>query len=294
MGFEVRTIEDIPPALRSITDLEKRVIYIPQRNELRTRQARKAILQTLAGFVLGHDGRTSPGPEAESEFLRHRRESAYFASAVLMPQRALQTVLTQARDNHDLSPEDLRELFYTDYAMAAHRLANLATVHLDIRTHLVVSDQEGYVLKAYQNDGVPFPRDDDGGTEAQRLCREWAARTVFDSPDRFALHYQYTDTSTGTYFCSTYVEPDGAGNAVTFGVGFADSRFMRGRETTNHRQSRCPDQPCCRVPDPELNRKWKSRMLVSPRTQAAIVGLLAPDPRPRLDLAEIYEVLERQ
>lgn len=289
LGYQVRAVEDIPPSLRSITDLDRKVIYIPQRNELRTRQARKAILQTLAGFMLGHTESSE-----ESQFLRQRRESAYFASAVLMPERALVPVLLQARDQRDLSVEDLRELFYTDYVMAAHRLANLATRHLAVRTHLAVSDQEGFVRKAYQNDGAPFPRDEEGGVEAQRLCREWSARAVFGSADRFALHYQFTDTPKGTFFCSTYVEPDGAGNAVTFGVRFADSKLFRGRDTTNHRVSGCPEQPCCRVPDPDLSQKWRDKMLISPRSQAAIVGLLTPDPRPRLDLAEIYNVLEKQ
>ena len=36
-------------------------------------------------------------------------------------------------------------------------MANLATRHLDFRSHLVVSDEEGIALKAYENDGVPFP-----------------------------------------------------------------------------------------------------------------------------------------
>jgi len=287
--FEVRAIEDIPASVRSLTDLENHVIYIPQRNELRTRQARKAILQTLAGFALGHET-----PNDYESFLRNRRESAYFASAVLIPEAAAVPHLRAASEAHDLSIEDLREVFYTTYEMAAHRLANLATKALDLRTHLVVSDQDGIALKAYGNDNVPFPRDDDGGVEAQRLCRHWSARSAAESADRFSLHYQYTHTPNGTFFCSTYLEPEGNGNAITFGVPFRSSKFMRGRETENQKTSACPTGPCCRVPDPELHNRWAGKVVASPRSQTAIVGLLAPDLYPRIDLTELYELLDRQ
>lgn len=287
-GFEIKAVEDVPPSLRSITDLKNRVIYVAQRNELRTRQARKAILQTLGRFVLGH-----AVPSDHAEFLRQRRQTAYFASAVLVPEKAAIPFLTDSRAQRDLSVEDLREVFYVSYETAAHRMSNLATRHLEIRTHLVVSDDEGIALKSYENDGVPFPRDDDGGVEAQRLCREWGARAVFDSADRFSLHYQYTDTPAGTFFCSNYVEPDSGSNAVTFGVGFDDARLLRGRETSNQRSSGCPHGPCCRQPSAEANSKWAGQVIASPRAQARIIGLLSPDPYPSLDLAEIYELVER-
>jgi transcriptional regulator with XRE-family HTH domain/predicted transcriptional regulator len=288
IGFEIRAVEDVPASLRSITDLKNRVIYIAQRNELRTRQARKAILQTLGRFLLGH-----AEPSDHAEFLRQRRETAYFASAVLVPELAAVPFLTDSRARRDLSVEDLREVFYVSYETAAHRLANLATRHLGIRTHLVVSNEEGIAFKAYENDGVPFPRDEDGGVEAQRLCREWAARAVFDSPDRFSLHYQYTDTPDGTFFCSSYVEPDSGSFAVTFGVGFDDARFFRGRETSNQGSSGCPVGSCCRQPAADINSRWSGQVIASPRAQARIIGLLSPDPYPSLDLAEIYEVVER-
>jgi predicted transcriptional regulator len=190
--------------------------------------------------------------------------------------------------------EDLREVFYTSYDMAAHRLANLATHELGFRSHLVVSDRDGVALKAYENDGVPFPRDEEGGVEAQRLCRQWPARTAADSAERFSLHYQYTHTPAGTYFCSTYLEPEGNGNAISFGVPFRSSKFMRGRETENQRTSGCPTGTCCRVPDAGLAGRWAGKVIASPRTQSAIVGLLAPDLYPRVDLSEIYELLDKQ
>ena len=288
LGFEIKSVEDVPSSLRSITDLKNKVIYIAQRNELRTRQARKAILQTLAGFVLGHSE-----PATYDEFLRHRRETAYFASAVLVPEEAAIPFLTDAKRQRDLSVEDLREVFYVSYETAAHRVANLATRRLDFRSHLVVSDEEGIALKAYENDGVPFPRDEDGGVEALRLCREWAARAVFGSSDRFSLHYQYTDTPVGSFFCFTYLEPEPGSHAVTFGVAFDDARYFRGRETVNRRVSSCPDQPCCRTPVGAAAAQWSDRVRASARAHARIVGLLSPDPYPSIDLAEIYEIVER-
>jgi transcriptional regulator with XRE-family HTH domain len=288
-GFEIKPIEDIPASLRSVTDLANKVIYIAQRNELRTRQARKAILQTLARFYLGHDE-----PGNYDEFLRQRRLAAYFAAAVLVPEQPATALLTEARRRRDLSVEDLRELFYVSYPTAAHRMINLATVHLGIQTHLVVSDEEGIALKAYENDGVPFPRDEDGGVEAQRLCREWSARAAFGSTDKFSLHYQYTDTPAGTYFCSTYIDPDpNTAIAVSFGVGFNEAQYMRGRETSNRRRSNCPDGACCRRPVRDLAARWDGQVVASPRAQARIIGMLAPDPYPGLDLAEIYELVER-
>jgi len=166
-------------------------------------------------------------------------------------------------------------------------------MHLGIKSHLVVSDEEGIALKAYENDGVPFPRDDDGGVEAQRLCREWAARAVFGSSDRFSLHYQYTDTPAGSYFCFTYLEPEPGSHAVTFGVGFDDARLFRGRETENRRVSGCPDHQCCRIPAGSMAGQWSGKVVAPPRAHARIVGLLSPDPFPSIDLAEIYGVVDR-
>ena len=42
----------MPTALRAVVDSRSQRIYVAQRNELRTRQARKAVLQTLGARVL--------------------------------------------------------------------------------------------------------------------------------------------------------------------------------------------------------------------------------------------------
>lgn len=287
-GFELIPIEDMPSFARSIIDTANMRIYIAQRNELRTRQARKAVVQTVAGFALGHERETDL-----ATFLRQRMETAYFAAAVLAPEDAVVARLLVAKENHDVDVEDVKELFYVSYEMAAWRTANLLTRHLGIPCHLLVSDVMGGVVKGYANDDVPIPRDEFGGIETQRLCRRWGARMTFDSQERFTTHHQYTDTPAGTYFCTTHIE---AGRepvySVTLGVGFDDARWFRGRDTDNRESSSCPDPACCRAPSPELAEQWSDRVIVSARSQARILGLMAPDPYPDLDIPEVLAVVD--
>jgi XRE family transcriptional regulator, fatty acid utilization regulator len=287
-GFELHPVEDMPSFARSIIDLDHHRVYIAQRDALRTRQARKAVLQTLAGFLLGHE--TDPDLDT---FLRQRVETAYFAAGVLAPEEAVVARLSGAKDNHDIDVEDVKELFYISYEMAAWRTANLATHHLGIKTHVIVSDAMGAVVKAYANDGAPIPRDDHGGMETQRLCRRWGARITFDSAERYGTHHQYTDTPEGTYFCTTHIEAGREpGHAVTVGVPFADARWFRGRETGNRQISTCPDPTCCRTAAPDLQEKWSDKVIVSARSQSRILGLLAPDPYPELDMPEVLDLVE--
>jgi transcriptional regulator with XRE-family HTH domain len=287
-GFEIHPVEDMPSFARSVIDLDHRRVYIAQRDELRTRQARKAVLQTLAGFLLGHEA----DPDLDT-FLRQRVETAYFAAAVLAPEDAVVARLRTAKENHDIDVEDVKELFYLSYEMAAWRTVNLATRHFGIRAHLIVSDRAGTVVKAYANDDIPIPRDEHGGMETQRLCRRWGARMSFGSPERYGTHHQFTDTPQGTFFCTTHVE---AGreppHAITVGVPFAEARWFRGRETEVRETSTCPDPECCRVPAPDLLRKWSDKVIVSARSQGRILGLLAPDPYPELDMPEVLSLVE--
>jgi len=287
-GFDLAPIDDMPGFARSIIDTENRRLYIAQRNELRTRQARKAVLQTIGGFLLNHE--TEPDLDT---FLRQRMETAYFAAAVLAPEVTLLARLTIAKDNHDIDVEDVKELFYLSYEMAAWRTANLLTRHFDIRCHLIVSDEIGTIVKGYANDGIPVERDEYGGMETKRLCRRWGSRATLESPDRFGTHHQYTDTPSGTYFCTTHVEAGrDPAHAITLGVPFSDSRWFRGRETDNRQTSTCPDPMCCRIPSAELDARWHDKVIVSARSQARILGMLAPDPYPDLDMPEVLSVVE--
>lgn len=287
-GFEIHPIDDMPAFARSIVDLDLRRVYIAQRDELRTRQARKAILQTLAGFLLGHER----DPDLDT-FLRQRVETAYFAAAVLAPENAVVMRLTSAKDNHDIDVEDVKELFYLSYEMAAWRTANIATRHLGIRTHVIASDRMGKVVKAYANDDAPIPHDDHGGMETQSLCKRWGARVTFQSAERYGTHHQFTDTPAGTFFCTTHVEAGrDPAHAITLGVGFGDARWFRGRDTENRETSTCPDPVCCRVPPARLAEKWSDKVIVSARSQSRILGLLAPDPYPDLDMPEVLALME--
>lgn len=288
IGFDLMPIEDMPSFARSIIDTRSRRIYIAQRNELRTRQARKAVLQTLAAFLLGHER----DPDLDT-FLRQRMETAYFAAAVLAPEDSVVARLMVAKENHDIDVEDVKELFYVSYEMAAWRTANLLTRHLGIQCHVLVSDEMGIVAKGYANDGVPVPRDDYGGIETQRLCRRWGAWVTFESRDKFGTHHQYTDTRAGTYFCTTHVEAGRVpAHAITLGVAFDDARWFRGRDTENRAKSACPDPSCCRMPPADLAGKWSENVIVSARSQSRILGLMAPDPYPELDMPAVLTVVD--
>lgn len=281
VGYTVVAVDDVPSHIRSITDEDAGIIYVGQRNSLRTRQARKAILQTVAGRVLGHTSTTSP-----FDRLRQRVEEAYFAAAVLVPARPATAALLAAKKERDLSIEDVKERFYVSYEMAAQRFTNLATKHLGIRTHFIHSDVDGVVWKAYQNDGFPLP-ELAGAHEGRQLCRHLGPRTVYTSPNRFDIHYQFTDTPAGSFWCATHLTPDGAARALTTGVQYADARWFRGRRTSQQETSQCPDGTCCRVPTSSM-----PRVRVGQRRQAHLVTALTGDSP--VEPAEIVEFITRQ
>jgi len=162
---------------------------------------RTILLQTLGHFVLGH-----AAPRDFADFLRQRVEANYYAAAVLVPERSASRFLREAKEARDLSVEDLRDVFSVSYEMAAHRFTNLVTHHLDLTCHFVKNDESGIIYKAYENDGVAFPADPAGAIEGQRMCRYWSGRQVFASADRFSPYVQYSDTPSGTYWCTALVD----------------------------------------------------------------------------------------
>lgn len=276
-GFTVLTAADVPIGASSVTDLRDRRIYIPQRDLLRTRAARSVVVKTLGHHALNHQE-----PRDLEESIRQRIEASYFAGAVLIPERSAVEFLQAAKADRDISVEDMKEVFYVSYEMAAHRLTNLATHHVGLRVHFVRSDEYGTIVKAYDNNGLPFPRAEDGSIEGQRLCRQWGTRQAFDSSDKFAIHYQYTDTPDGTFWCATHIEVgEPPGHAVTIGAGFDDAQWFRGRDTERHSVSKCPNPSCCKNPVGDLAKKWEGWVRSSPAS------------RPGPDLSEIHEFLER-
>ncbi|HWE54105.1 MAG TPA: helix-turn-helix domain-containing protein [Acidimicrobiales bacterium] len=294
-GFTISRVQDLPPSTRSITDVRRKVVYVPQRNATGgQRSSRSVIAQTLGHFALGHSD-----PIDFEGYVRQRVEANYFAGALLAPERSAVSVLGAARDREDISVEDLSESFYISYEMAAHRLTNLITRHFDIPIHFQRSDPEGVLWKAYENDGVLLPADSDGTIEGQRLCRWWSSRQAFESEDSYALHYQYTSTVAGTFWCVTHIDLDpGRGDAITVGTTSDAARWFRGSDTSRRATSTCPDPGCCRRPAPAAVRRWDGVAWPSARDHSHFVSGLPTDtvvfsPHPGVEMTDVYSFLDR-
>jgi predicted transcriptional regulator len=287
-GFAVRYVQDLPRSARSVTDLRNRRIYLRQES-LGMHTPRAVLLQTLGHFVLGHSA-----PEDFAEFLSQRVEANYFAAAVLVPEQAAVTFLRSAKENRNLSVEDMRDVFSVSYEMAAHRFTNLATHHLGLTCHFVKNDAGGIIYKAYENDGVVFPADATGAIEGQRMCQHWSGRQIFSAADRFSPHYQYSDTPSGTYFCVASVDPGSErGFAITLGVPFDDARWFRGRDSTKRTKSSCPDPSCCQRPPARLAARWDGMAWPSARAHSHILLALPSGSFPGVDEADVYAFLDR-
>ncbi len=289
LGFSLHRVQDLPVSVDSVADTAHHRIYVHQRNELPTRTARSVVVQTLGHFALGHTD-----PADFGEFLRQRVEASYFAGAVLAPQRPAVELLANACRHGDISVEDLKQVFYVSYEMAAHRLTNLATHHLGLPVHFVRADDEGVVWKAYENDGVPFPADAAGVIEGQRLCRQWGTRRAFASHDKFADHAQYTATPAGEFWCSTYVEVDRRPHeALTIGARAEHARHFRGHDCSRQVTSRCPDGQCCRRPQSEVASRWQGRVWPSARVSSHVLATIPAGAFAGVDISEVYDFLDR-
>ncbi len=287
-GFAVRYVQDLPLSARSVTDLRNRRIYLRQ-EALGMHTPRAVLLQTLGHFVLGHST-----PADFGDFLRQRIEANYFAAAVLVPEQAATKFLREAKDAKDLAVEDLRDVFSVSYEMAAHRFTNLATHHLGIPCHFVKNDQGGTIYKAYENDGVIFPADPTGAIEGQRMCRQWSGRRVFAADDKFSPYFQYSDTPSGTYWCTALVDSGRErGFAITLGVPYEDSRWFRGRQTSIRMVSRCPAPECCQRPPARLAARWDGMAWPSARAHSHILLALPSGSFPGVDETEVLEFLDQ-
>jgi predicted transcriptional regulator/DNA-binding XRE family transcriptional regulator len=286
-GFTVHLDSGVPESLQSISDLRNRRIFVPQRDTMRTRAARTVVLRTLGHFALGHGEATDFGM-----FLRNRVEANYFARAVLLPEQAAVPFLQKAKAEFDLSIEDLKEVFYVSYSMAAHRFANLVTRHLSIPIHYVRTDIAGTIWRGWANDGFVIPAPEDGTVIGQRLCQHLGGRTVFESDDRYSLFYQFVDTPTGTFFEVSHVLVDDRDHAVTIGTPFESSRWFRGHNTNTRAVSKCPDPKCCAAPDPVLASKWEGKVYASAYEEPQILAVSPAGALPEVDEMALYEFLE--
>lgn len=289
-GFRVIRTPDVPASVRSITDTRNGRIFVHGRDNLDSKQSRSVILQTLGHFALEH-----PEPKDFGEFLRQRVEANYFAGAVLVPEKAAVGFLGDAKEERNLSVEDLKDRFFVSYEMAGHRFTNLATRHLGLSTHFVRSDDQGIIWKAYENNGVPFPRNSAGAIEGQRLCREWGTRQAFSSDARYTIHYQYTDTRAGTFWCATFVEANREPpSAITVGVRFEDAKWFRGWNTERRSVSGCPDGECCRQVSDDMAVYWDGYARASVKPNSHVLAAMPVETIPGVDRVEIYEFLSRQ
>lgn len=286
LGFTPHYVHDLPVTTRSVTDVRHGRLYLPIRSDGSDR--RVVLLQAIAAHVLGHEE-----PRDYGDLLRQRVEANYLAAALMMPEDSAVALLTTAKAARDLSVEDLRDAFAVSYEAAAHRFTNLATEHLDLPVHFLKVSAAGVVSKAYENDGAKFPQDALGNVEGQRVCRRWSARQVFERADRYGIYHQYTDKPNGTYWCTSAVLTDGAGDhSVSVGTQYVHSKWFRGRDTTTRRTSTCPDPQCCREPRDQLAEHWDHQVRPAARINSSLLAATPSGSATGIDRVAVYEFLE--
>ncbi|WP_382304082.1 helix-turn-helix domain-containing protein [Herbiconiux sp. UC225_62] len=288
LGFTLHYVGDLPGSTRSVTDLRNGRIYVPL-GQSADSDPRSVVLQALSSHVLKHGE-----PAGYAEFLQQRVETNYLAAALLVPEKGAVDILKQAKEARELSVEDLRDAFGVSYETAAHRFTNLATHHLDIPVHFLKVHENGTLSKAYENDNVAFPTDALGSVEGQTVCRFWSARRVFDVEDRFSPYHQYTDKPTGTYWCTSRIQPGATGQfSVSVGTAFAHAKWFRGRDTANRFTSTCPDESCCRRPPAALAAAWSGQSHPSARLNSSLLAAMPTTGFTGVDTTEVFEFLER-
>jgi len=286
LGFTLHYVRDLPVSTRSITDTRNGRIYVPHQQRPDA-DPRSVVLQALASHVLHREE-----PKTYAEFLQQRVEINYLAAALLIPEKGAVELLSRAKEARELSVEDLRDGFGVNYETAAHRFTNLATEHLDIPVHFVKAHESGVISKAYENDSVMFPTDALGAIEGQIVCRYWSARRVFDVDDHFSPYHQYTDKPSGTYWCTSRIQSSQRGQfSVSVGTSFANSKWFRGRDTTNRFTSSCPDESCCRRPPAALSERWEGQSFPTARLNSSLHAAMPTTGFTGVDSTEVYEFL---
>jgi transcriptional regulator with XRE-family HTH domain/predicted transcriptional regulator len=288
LRFTLHHVDDLPHSTRSVTDLKHRRIYLTQVGT-GSHDPRTVLLQALASYVLEHEV-----PRTYLEFLGQRVSTNYLAAALLIPESSAVAFLRNAMSDKEVAVEDLRDNFAVSYEAAAHRFTNLATHHLGIRTHFQKVHKSGIIFKAYENDDVAFPADPTGAIEGQPICRYWTSRQVFDVPDKFNAFNQYTDTATGTYWCTARTERSADGLfSLSIGVPYESAKWFRGKETKARSVSRCPDPDCCRNPPRQLAKVWAGQVWPTARAASSQLAAMPLGSFPGVDETEVYQFLER-
>jgi len=288
VGFELVHTPDLPHSTRTVTDLANGRIYLPPASIPGGHGLRSLALQAIGHRILGHTE-----PTSYADFLRQRLEITYFAATCLIPRSAALAYLRERKNSRDIAIEDFRDTFGVTHEAAALRFTNLATTELGIPLHFLRVGGDGALYKGYENDGVPLPTDGLGAVEGQYVCRKWAARAAFERRARTTEFHQYTDTSAGTFWCSTQTGTGTQGEfSITIGVPFDEAKWFRGRETTRRAASTCPDEACCRKPDEQLVQKWQGKAWPSAVMHTQILAPLPQGTFPGVDEREVYAFLE--
>ncbi|WP_223626276.1 XRE family transcriptional regulator [Microbacterium sp. EST19A] len=289
LGFELIYVNDLPHSTRSVTDLENGRIYLPPASIPGGHGLRSMALQAMAHRLLGH----TP-PTDYADFLQQRLEINYFAASCLMPETASVAFLQQAKKDRNLAVEDFRDAFGVTHEAAGMRMTNLVTHHLGMPLHFLRVDATGAITRVYENDDLPLPMDVTGAVEGQRVCRKFQARAAFTQQNRTTEHHQYTDTPSGTFWCSTQTGSSSDGEfSITVGVPFDDARWWRGRETVDRAVSTCPDEACCRRPSSDLAERWNGKAWPSARVHTHMFSPLPRGAFPGVDDNEVYNFLGR-
>jgi len=289
LGFTLIYVDDLPHSARSVTDLENGRIYLPPASIPGGHGLRAMALQAVAHRVLGHKK-----PLDYADFLKQRLEINYFAAACLMPRSRSIAFLQAAKKDRNIAIEDFRDAFGVTHEAAALRFTNLATRHLDLRTHFLRVNDDGGVFRGYANDGLQIPADLNGAIEGQIVCRKWAARMAFERTNRTTEFYQYTDTPAGTFFDSTQTGTSTSEEfSISVGVTFDDAKWFRGRDTTNRQVSTCPNEGCCKQPSNDLASRWAGKAWPSARMHAHVLSPLPSGQFPGVDDIEVYAFLDR-
>ena len=177
------------------------------------------------------------------------------------------------------------------YETAAHRFTNLATRHLDLPVHFMRISSAGVIYKAYENDGVQFPMDATGAIEGQRVCRYWTARVVFDRPDLSSAYQQYTDTKSGTYWCTAVVDRTSPATfSVSVGVPYADVKWMRGPGDHRAVQVPLPGPGLLRAAAGRAGRPVGGQAWPSARVHSHLLAAMPPGVFPGVDQTEVLDV----
>lgn len=210
----------------------------------------------------------------------------------LAPARPAVELLSRAKAQHDLSVEDLKQDLYISYEMAAHRLTNPVTRHLDLPVHFLRADEDGVIWKAYENNGMPFPTDADGVIEGQRACRMWGTRQAFSSHDQFSEHAQYTTSPAGEYWCVTQVEVERRA-AVTIG---ATAKRPAGSGSRDHQPGRValPRGRVLPAPARGARRTLAGPSLAARRADGHILATFPAESFTGVELSQVYDFLELQ